>query len=357
MAVTPLPSRSPGKTPLHRRSRRWVLRVVGAVVLTVLGILIAVGLAPFALQERRSSGSVSDTAGTLIGQVQTATEGLRGLGYSCADADVSRGVVRRVCTRVQLIESARVQLLATADTGDVQLATTTVNQARSTRASHGQILEVLADAVGLEPADRRRVLAAVAGAIDQPLKPEQSVKLGWGTLTVRSSPTPVESELRAAQWDDAPPSPSRTTLTGSVDTIAATARNRGYVCTTPELTMRACTRKEGGYSFDLSMQGTGTYLTTLYLSVTARNRTETRSRWVDEMATVLGWVDTEQGDNLSSWLAHSADAPGADSYVDGLPISFLVRADEYTKETFGGVVAECGRLVNDISGCEPELEP
>jgi hypothetical protein len=103
------------------------------------------------------------------------------------------------------------------------------------------------------------------------------------------------------------------------------------------------------------MQGTDTYVTTLYLSVTARYRTETRSRWVDEMAAALTWVDTER--NLSSWLARSADAPGADSYVYGLPISFLVRAEGYTKETFGGVVAECGRLGNDISGCEPELEP
>ena len=95
--------------------------------------------------------------------------------------------------------------------------------------------------------------------------------------------------------------------------------------------MRACTRHAGGYSFELWMQGTDSYVTTLYLSVTARYRTETRSRWVDEMAVVLTWVDTQQGRNLSSWLAHSADAPGADSYVDGLPISFLVRADEYRR--------------------------
>jgi hypothetical protein len=321
--------------------------VVVAVVLTVVAVLIAGGLAPFALQERRSSGSVADTAVTLTGQSQAATEGLRRLGYSCADADVSRGVVRRVCTRVRLIESARVQLVVTARTGDIQLVTTTVNEARSAEVSHRQILEVLADAVGLEPADRSRVLAAVAGDADQTLK------LGWGSFTVRSRPSPAESELRAAQWDDEPPSPSQTTLTGSVDTVATAARNRGYVCTTPQQTMRACTRKEEGYFFDLWMQGTDTYVTTLYLSVTARYRTETRSRWVDEMAVVLTWVDTEQGRNLSSWLAQSADAPGADSYVDGLPISFLVRADEYTKETFGGVVAECGRLVNDISRCEP----
>jgi hypothetical protein len=92
---------------------------------------------------------------------------------------------------------------------------------------------------------------------------------------------------------------------------------------------------------------------TLYLSVTATYRIRTRSHWVDEMAVALTWVDTEQGRNLSSWLAESADAPGADSYVDGLPITFLVRTDEYRKETFGGVTAECGRIVDDISSCEP----
>ena len=71
------------------------------------------------------------------------------------------------------------------------------------------------------------------------------------------------------------------------------------------------------------------------------------------MAVVLTWLGTEQGRDLSSWLAQSADAPGAESYVDGLPISFFVRADEYTKETFGGVAAECAPYVNDISSCAP----
>ena len=347
MAGIPVSSRLPGGRPLPGRlSRRWILRLVGAVALTVIGVLIAGGLAPFAIREQGSSGSVADTAAALTGDSQAASEGLRRLGYTCSDSDVSRGVVRRVCTRVRLIESARVQLVVAADTGDVQLVTTTLDEARSAQASHGQILEVLADAVGLEPADRRRVLAAVAGDTDQ------SLKLGWGSLTVRSGP-PRESELRAAQWDDAPPSPSKTTLIGSVDTLATAARNRGYVCETPQVqTIRGCTREEGGYSFDLWMQGTDSYVTTVDLSVTATYHNRTRSHWVDEMAVVLTWVDTEQGRNLSSWLAQSADAPGADSYVDGLRIYFLVRADEYTKETFGGVAAECGRSVDDISSCE-----
>jgi hypothetical protein len=325
-------------------------------VLTVIGVLIAGGLAPFAIHERGASGSAADTAVTMTGQAQAATEGLRRLGYACSDAEVSRGVVTRVCTRVRLIESARVQLIITADTGAVQLVTIRLDEASSAQASHGQILEVLTDAVGLKPADRSRVLAAVAGDADQ------SFKLGWGSFTLRPGAAAKfelpeeqwESELRAEQWDDPPPSPSKTPLTGSVDTLATAARNRGYVCKTPQVqTIRACTRKEGGYVFDLWMQGTDTYVPTLYLSVTTSHRSQTRSRWVDEMAVVLTWVDTEQSRNLSSWLARSADAPGADSYIDGLHISFLVRADEYTKETFGGVLAECGRYVDDISSCEP----
>ena len=339
-----------------RQSRRWILRLVGPVSLTVIGVLIAGGLAPFAIHERGSRGSVADMAATLTGQSEAASEGLRRLGYTCSDLNVSRGVVTRVCTRVRLIESARVQLIVTADTGAVQLVTTTLDEGRSARASHGQVLEVLADAVGLEPADRRRVLAAAAGDADQ------SLELGWGSFTVRpdaaaESEFPAEqweSELRAAKWDDAPPSPSKTTLTGSVDTLATAARNRGYVCETPQVqTIRGCTRKAGGYAFDLWMQGTDRYVTTLDLSVTATYHNRTRSHWVDEMAVVLTWVETEQGRNLASWLVASADAPGAEGYGDGLRIFFLVRADEYTKETFGGVAAECARSVDDISNCEP----
>ena len=348
MAEIPVSSRLRGGRPLPGRlSRRWIRRLVGAVALTVIGVLIAGGLAPFALQERRSSGSVADSAATLTGQAQAASEGLRRIGFACSDSDVSRGVVTRVCTRVRLIESARVQLVVTPDTGAVQLASTTIDEARSAQVSHGQILEVLADAVGLGPVERRIVLAAAAGDAGQLLK------LGWGSFAVRPGAAP-QSELRAAQWHDAPPSPSKTTLTGSVDTLATAARNRGYVCETPQVqTIRGCTRKEGGYSFDLWMQGTDTYVTTLDLSVTATYHNRTRSHWIDEMAVVLTWVDTEQGRNLSSWLAGSADAPGADSYVDGLRISFKVRADEYTKETFGGVTAECAPSVDDISHCEP----
>jgi hypothetical protein len=346
--ATPASARLPGRRPLQARlSRRWINKLVGAGALTVIGVLIAAGLAPFALNERRSSGPVADTAATLRGQAGIASEGLRRLGYACSDSDVSRGVVTRVCTRVRLMESTRVQLFVAADTGAVQRVTTTLHEGRSDQALHGQVLQVLADAVGLQPADRSRVLAAAATNADQLLE------LEWGTFGVRSGP-PAESDLRAGQWHDPPASLSKTTLVGSVDALATAARNQGYVCTTPEIqTIRDCTRKEGGYFFDLWMQGTDAYVATLYLSVEATHRTQTRSHWVDEMAVVLTWLDTEQGRSLSSWLAKSADAPGADSYVDELPISFSVRADEYVKETFGGVTAECGRSVNDISSCAP----
>jgi hypothetical protein len=42
---------------------------------------------------------------------------------------------------------------------------------------------------------------------------------------------------------------------------------------------------------------------------------------------VVSWLGTDQGRQLSSWLAGNADAPGARGYVDGLPVYFLVHAD------------------------------
>lgn len=71
------------------------------------------------------------------------------------------------------------------------------------------------------------------------------------------------------------------------------------------------------------------------------------------MRTVLRGVDTDQARNLATWLERSADAPGASTYIDGLPISFLARHEQGTKETFGGISAECGRMVDDISSCTP----
>ena len=56
-------------------SRQWVFRRVSVIVLTVIAVLIAGALAPFALREQRSSGSVADTAALLTGQVQAASDG------------------------------------------------------------------------------------------------------------------------------------------------------------------------------------------------------------------------------------------------------------------------------------------
>jgi hypothetical protein len=329
-------------------SRQPVLRPVGAFALALLGLLIAAALAPFALGEQRSSGSVLDTTATLTGQGQAASEGLRRIGYACSDSGASDDGVTRACTRVRLIETAKVELVVAEATGALQLVTITIDEGRTASVSHGQILEVIADALGLEEGERRTVVAAAAG------NDEQFLQLSWGSFAVDPGAAPRWSELRAAKYGGAPPGLSKRTLTGSVDALATAAGRRGYRCEIPEVrTIRACTRTAGGYAYDLWMQGTDRYVTTLDLSVTAAYRTRTRSHWVDEMTVVLTWVETEQGHSLSSWLARSADAPGADSYVDGLPIYFLVRANEYTKETFGGVSAECGRTVDDISRCEP----
>ena len=235
----------PPEDPAARQSRRWIGKLVGAGALTVIGVLVAAGLAPLALNERRSSEPVADTAATLPGQAEVASEGLRRLGYACSDSDVSRGVVTRVCTRVHLIEPTRVLLFVAADTGAVQLATTTVHEGRPDQALQARVLQVLADAVGLQPADRSRVLAAAATNADQLLD------LGWGTFSVRSGP-PAESDLRAEHWHDPPAGPSNTTLAGSVDALATAARKQGLLSTTPQIqTIRDCTRKEGGYFFDL----------------------------------------------------------------------------------------------------------
>ena len=176
--------------------------LVGASALTVIAVLVAGGLAPFALHERRSSGSVADTTAPLTGQAGIASEGLRRLGYACSDSAASRGVVTRVCTRVRRLESSRVRLVAAAETGAVQLATTTLDEERSAQASRRQVLEVLADAVGLEPADRSRVLAAAAGNANQSLRVRVGV-VAWACAVsgppARVRPSRHTVARRAAQ--------------------------------------------------------------------------------------------------------------------------------------------------------------
>ena len=123
----------------------------------------------------------------------------------------------------------------------------------------------------------------------------------------------------------------------------------------PEVrTIRGCDRPDvdDGYAEELSFQGTDATTVEVYLSVTSLYHRQTRSRWLARMTEVLGWVDTAQTRKLRSWLAASADAPGGDGYVDGLPIFFFVRTDAWEKETFGGLRAECATDIEDLSPCE-----
>ena len=73
----------------------------------------------------------------------------------------------------------------TADDGTVQLASTRLDVGHSVQTSHRQVLEVLTDAVGLEPADRSRVLDTVPSGADQ------SFKLGWGSFTGARRPPAI----------------------------------------------------------------------------------------------------------------------------------------------------------------------
>jgi len=285
-----------------RRGLERLTRLVALIAMTALVALVLALLAPFAIHEQRPTGSAADTAAPLTGEAQAATDGLRGLGFSCADVDVLRETLNRVCSRVRLIESAEVRMVVRAATGEIMASTSFVDEAGTAHVTRDRLREII---------------------------PERGGSVG------RSAAFPV-------------------TITGSIDALAAAARGRGYLCETPEIqNIRSCTRKQGGYTYRLWMQGTDRFLPTLDLEVLSAYRTQTRPQWLDEMTVVVSWLGTDQGRQLSSWLAGNADAPGARSYVAGLPVSFLVRADEYTKETFGGVAPECGRDVNNISGCSP----
>lgn len=322
-----------------------IRRVVGALVVATVVVLVVAGLAPFALRERVTSGAVANTASALSGPVKSATEGLRGLGYSCSDRANSPATVIRLCSRVQMMSRSRVHMVADG-TGAIQFVRISIDQGLSSAAGHQDVLEVVTKAVGLLPEDRSKVLAAATGA------QQQSFTSGWGSVVVR--PGVPDSTLRAAGSTGVGLTPSTATLRVSVDALAAAAAANGYTCMTPQVnTIRSCQRSDGGYSYSLWLQGTNSYVTSLNLDVGSTFRTQTRSHWVQAMTQALSWVDSDQGRRLSTWLARSADAPGADGYVDGLSVSFLVRADEYGKETFGGIAAECARSMDDISGCGP----
>ena len=282
---------------------RGLERLTRLVAVTALVALPLAVLAPFAIHEQRPTGSAADTAAPLTGEAQAATDGLRGLGFSCADVDVLPETLTRVCSRVRLIEFAEVRMVVWAATGEILVSTSLVEEAGTAQATRDRLREII---------------------------PDRGGSVG------RSGAFPV-------------------TITGSIDALAAAARGRGYVCETFEIqNLRGCTRKQDGYSYRLWMQGTDRFLATLDLEVLSAYRTQTRRQWLDEMTVVVSWLGTDQGRQLSSWLAGNADAPGARGYVAGLPVYFLVHADEYTKETFGRVAPECAwRTVNIISDCSP----
>ena len=175
---------------------------------------------------------------------------------------------------------------------------------------------------------------------------ESVLDLGWGTAVVVTGlgqPGPA-STFRAAGPSGPGLQASPTTLTVSVDALAEAAQAHGYTCTTPEVTtIRGCQRTVDGYHDDLWLQGTDTFTTSVDLSVTSDYRTATRARWVELMDQTLGWVDTAQTRSVRTWLAASADAPGAQAYVDGLPSPSTPASTSTPRRTFGGISAEAPR--------------
>ena len=343
--------RSEASSPTASTAVR-VLRGVGLLGLAAAAVLTLIVLAPFALHERTATGTVADTAVDLPGQAQEATTGLRELGFACSDAVTDAATVTRSCSRVRNLNTSQVQLVATADTGLIQLVTSDIGEEWRDRARvHGDVLGVVSRAIGLSPQEQGQVAAAAAATI-----PESVLDFGWGTAVVATGlgqPGPA-STFRAAGQPGPGLQPSPTTLAIPVDALATAAQAHGYTCTTPEVaSIRSCRRTVDGYRDDLWLQGTDTFTTSVNLSIGSDYRTATRARWVTVMSQTLGWVDTAQTRSVRTWLAASADAPGAHVYVDGLPFSFHIRDDEYTKETFGGILAECAPTVDDITACAP----
>ena len=302
-----------------------VLRGVGLLVLVAVAVLTLVVLAPFALHERTAPGSVADTAVDLPGQAHEATIGLRELGFSCSDAVTTTETVTRSCTRVRNLNTSQVQLVATADTGLIQLVESNVGEEWRDRARvHGDILGVVSRAIGLSPQEQEQVAAAAAATTA-----ESVLDLGWGTAVVVTGLGHARPRLDVPGGRTPGPGlqPSPTTLAIPVDALATAAQAHGYTCTTPEVTsIRSCQRTVDGYRDDLWLQGTDTFTTSVELEhqrpTTAQH---TRARWVAVMDQTLGWVDTAQTRSVRTWLAASADAPGAQAYVDGLPVSFHIR--------------------------------
>ena len=259
----------------------------------------------------------------------------------------------RSCTRVRNLSTSQVQLVATADTGLIQLVESDVGEEWRDRARvHGDILGVVSRAIGLPPQEQEQVAAAAAATTA-----ESVLDLGWGTAVVVTGlgqPGPA-STFRAAGPPGPGLQPSPTTLAVSVDALAhgrSGARlhlhdSGGDVHSRLPTDRRRLSRRPvaAGHRHLHDLGGPEHHVRLPH--------SHARARWVELMDQTLGWVDTAQTRSVRTWLAASADAPGAQAYVDGLPVSFHTRVDEYTKETFGGISAECAPTVDDITACGP----
>ncbi|GAA1436937.1 hypothetical protein GCM10009616_37850 [Microlunatus lacustris] len=270
---------------------------------------------------------------------------LRGLGYSCSEAQESRELRTGLCSRTRYLTSAEVRLLTRPEDGTVRAVGLAVDEGATNAEPLSEILKVLGEAVGLTEADRTAVRSAVSNHATEP------VPLSWGTFTPAIEGE-AESMLEASGRDEPMPALPSVLLEVPRDQLTRRATERGYVCETPQIrSIRSCTRSAGGYSYDLWMEGTGIAVASLYLSVTSTHHTRTRSRWIEELGVVLSEVETDQGRMLGSWVRQSASAPGGSAYIASLRISFLVRNGEYTKETFGSVTSDCYQLAGDSSRC------
>ncbi len=341
--------------PEGRRPRGVTLRLfLRAAALTLGTAVVVLGLvaaAPFALRERAAHGTVSDTAAALPGQAQHATENLRRLGYSCSDVVSTSELTTRSCSRVEHLTSSSVRMTLDTTTGTIRLAVaTTEDEGRAAR-TYREAVGAIGAALALPQQEQDKATSA-AGATTA-----ATTDLGWGSLTIATAaPSSAEESsatLRSAGSDSVGLGTSSTTLDVPVDALADSARAHGYTCTTPQVqTIRGCERVYGDYFEELSFQGTDRHTTEVYLSVTSTYHRKTRSHWIRTMDQTMSWTDTDQTRAVRAWLDASQDAPGADGYVDGLPVWFRVRTDTYAKETFGGIRAECATSIEDLSGCD-----
>lgn len=330
---------------------RMLLRVIVPAVGAAVVVLALIAAVPFALREGAADGAVRDTAAALPGQAQRVSDSLRRLGYSCSDVVEGPGTTTRSCSRVEHLTTSRVGMVLTTTSGTLELAAVTTDDEQHAPEIYREAVAAVGPALDLPRAAQDRATAAAGSSVDT------TVDLGWGSLTVKTAlPASAEESgatLRSATGATASLGASRTTLDVPVDVFAAGAQAHGYTCSTPQVdTIRACEKGDSGYHEELSFQGIDRYTTEIYLSVTSTYHRQTRAHWIEAMSEVVGWADTGQTKALRAWLDSSQDAPGATAYVDGLPIYFLVRNDTYTKETFGGLRADCATRIEDLSSCD-----